>query len=137
MRALHPTKTVAWRQVVLLAALAEIRSRGSRWPGLLSGPLAVRATFYLAQPRSARRRALPHVKPDLDKLLRAVGDALTGTVYADDSQVVSIAAAKLYGEPPRAEIEVEAIPSTLPRFAPISRRASSRSGAARRSASPD
>jgi len=38
-----------------------------------------------------------HTKaPDVDKLSRSILDALTGIVYADDSQVVSIKAEKTY-----------------------------------------
>lgn len=35
-------------------------------------------------------------RPDLDKLVRSVGDALKGIAYADDSQVFQIAARKVY-----------------------------------------
>ncbi len=41
---------------------------------------------------------LPAVQPDLDKLVRASMDALTGVCYADDGQVVSIMAEKIYAE---------------------------------------
>lgn len=36
----------------------------------------------------------PTKKPDLDKTLRAIKDALTGIVYVDDSQVVVVTIAK-------------------------------------------
>jgi hypothetical protein len=36
------------------------------------------------------------VKPDLDKLVRAVGDALTGILYRDDAQIVSLNASKRF-----------------------------------------
>ena len=38
------------------------------------------------------------VKPDIDKLTRAVLDALTHHAYDDDCQVVSLNVVKLYGE---------------------------------------
>jgi Holliday junction resolvase RusA-like endonuclease len=38
----------------------------------------------------------PGVKPDLDKLVRAALDALTGVVFKDDALVVSLVAAKIY-----------------------------------------
>lgn len=38
-------------------------------------------------------------KPDLDKLVRAVLDALTGVLYVDDAQVVGFTAGKRYAEP--------------------------------------
>lgn len=44
--------------------------------------------------------ANPTTKPDLDKLVRAILDALTSAgVYADDSQVVAIATWKVYTAP--------------------------------------
>ena len=54
--------------------------------------------FYLERPKTVKRER-PSVKPDIDKLLRAIGDALTGTVVKDDSQIVSVSAKKEYGEP--------------------------------------
>jgi Holliday junction resolvase RusA-like endonuclease len=41
---------------------------------------------------------LPAVAPDLDKLVRAVSDALTGVCYHDDRQIVEIVASKIYGD---------------------------------------
>lgn len=41
-------------------------------------------------------REVPHSTPDLDKLIRAVMDALTGVLYLDDSQVYAIMAQKTY-----------------------------------------
>ena len=38
-------------------------------------------------------------RPDLDKLQRAVLDALTGVLFSDDGQVVQLAAVKQYGQP--------------------------------------
>ena len=44
-------------------------------------------------------RQLPSVSPDLDKLIRAVGDSLTDSgVVTDDSRIVRISARKLYAE---------------------------------------
>lgn len=37
-------------------------------------------------------------KPDLDKLIRCVKDALTGVAWRDDSQVCELEANKLYGQ---------------------------------------
>ena len=64
------------------------------------------ATFFLKRPkahvgaRGLRPRAplVPVVKPDLDKLIRALLDGLTGVAWVDDSQVVSITAQKEYAE---------------------------------------
>lgn len=52
--------------------------------------------FAFIKPKTVNRNR-PSVKPDLDKLIRAVLDALTGIAYTDDSQVVRILAQKSYG----------------------------------------
>jgi crossover junction endodeoxyribonuclease RusA len=47
------------------------------------------------------------IKPDLDKLIRCVKDALTREVWLDDSQVVTIGyASKVYGDKPGVSIVV-------------------------------
>ena len=56
--------------------------------------------------------ARPAKKPDVDKWARHTLDALTGVLYADDGQVVSLLCEKHYAEgdqPPRTEIEVSAL----------------------------
>ena len=66
--------------------------------------------FVLPRPPSvpAHRRIHPTVKPDVDKLVRAINDALTGILFPDDCQVVSIRVTKNYegGRRPGAYIEV-------------------------------
>ena len=44
------------------------------------------------------------VRPDIDKICRACGDAFTGVLYEDDAQVVSLVARKHYGTPERVEV---------------------------------
>ncbi len=55
----------------------------------------VRLKFFLRRPKTVKRID-PTTKPDLDKLVRAVLDPLTGVVYNDDCQVVDIHARKYY-----------------------------------------
>jgi len=79
-----------------------------------SDPVAMRMSFRMprpakhflpatkSRPEPELRADAPHWVPsgaDVDKLARAVLDALTGVVYVDDSQVVSIVAAKRYVAP--------------------------------------
>lgn len=60
-------------------------------------PVGVQLDFYFRRPKSAPRfRRSPIVRPDVDKLTRAVLDALTGVVFKDDSQVVGLHATKSY-----------------------------------------
>lgn len=63
------------------------------------GPLRVQVTFYLPKPRTVTRE-LPSVKPDLDKLQRALGDMLTiAEIIADDARIVTWHSSKRYGDP--------------------------------------
>ena len=39
---------------------------------------------------------MPVSKPDLDNMVKAVGDAMNGIAYSDDSQIVSLKARKVY-----------------------------------------
>ncbi len=74
----------------------------------LTGPLELTCYFTLPRPRGhAGRRGLrpsapgyPATRPDITKLLRAVEDAATGLLWADDAQIVTQSAAKRYGTRP-------------------------------------
>lgn len=48
----------------------------------------------------------PKTRPDLDNLIKSVMDGLNGIAYDDDKQVVMIEAEKVYGNPPRVEVEI-------------------------------
>jgi crossover junction endodeoxyribonuclease RusA len=78
----------------------------------LAGPVRVSASFFFIAPKSTRR-ATPHVRPDLDKLIRAVLDGLTmAGVFGDDGQVTEIIARKSYGARPGAMIRVAPAPAS-------------------------
>ena len=86
------------------------------------GAVALAMVFTMPRPKSHYRtgkfagelrlnQPIQHTaKPDLDKLIRCVLDALTGVAYIDDSQVAEIRTGKLYGERPGVEIGVERSP---------------------------
>jgi putative crossover junction endodeoxyribonuclease len=95
-----------WRDAVRRAAVEAMASRPP-----IDGPVYLVQVFALPRPKShygtgrnsgrVKRGApsRPPVRPDLDKLARAVGDALTGVCYHDDAQVVNLCAAKYYVAP--------------------------------------
>ena len=91
----------AWRTRVKRAAQEAAREAG--WEPRYDGPVVVNAVFMLRRPKSAKKRLMPHVKPDLDKLIRAVGDALAPYkqpgVLKDDSRIVTWHASKHYAIP--------------------------------------
>lgn len=99
----------AWRLAVKDAALKAAREAG--WEPRHDGPVRVTVTFYLPRPKSVpASRYWPHVKPDLDKLLRAIGDALAPYrqvgVLCEDSRIVEWTARKLYDDSPGAWVRV-------------------------------
>jgi crossover junction endodeoxyribonuclease RusA len=102
-----------WRQCVAEQA-QQVAAEGQ-----FLGPVAMFVRFSLPRPASLPRRVVAHVKaPDLDKLVRSVGDALTGVLYRDDAQVVELRARKVYagvGTAPQAEITVRDVTVLEPR----------------------
>lgn len=109
-----------WKQEVAGAAAERMNGSGE----LLDGPLEVRLIFHVARPKGhygtgknagkvkGSAPEFPAVKPDVDKLSRAVLDALSGVVYRDDAQIFRKAVAKLYGTPERVEIMVMPVGAT-------------------------
>lgn len=82
-----------WREQVQLAGRVAMKGREP-----FDGPLAVTAVFMMPRPKSQKGRWCA-VKPDLDKLLRGLGDGLSGIVVRDDARIVSWTARKEYGDP--------------------------------------
>lgn len=94
----------AWRQAVKIAAYEEYRRRGiipSSLPVFGPGvPVVIESLTFFVGPDQCRANGTdePLGTPDIDKLLRAVLDALGGAkgnhssarCFADDSQVVEI-----------------------------------------------
>lgn len=86
------------------AVVQELAAEGTR---MLDGPLQVDVTFYLPRPASApKARWAPDRKPDIDKLLRALLDPMSGVLIADDARIVRICADKRYDPTPRAQVGV-------------------------------
>lgn len=74
-----------------------------------TGPVRLMLAFGVQKPKSyPKTKELPATKkPDLDKMIRSVKDALKGVLYRDDSQVVELRATKAYSDTPGVKIEVE------------------------------
>ena len=77
--------------------------------GIIEEPVSIAVTFWFKRPKlhydskKLLRQQAPtfvtnRLKGDIDKLLRGLLDGLTGSAFADDSQVVSIVADKKYCE---------------------------------------
>lgn len=91
-------KLKVWRKAIAAACQNQVTEEHS----LLLGPVRVEVEFYMPRPASVsiKKRALPIVPPDLDKLLRGLLDGIgqSEVVWGDDSQVVQIDAVKLYAD---------------------------------------
>ena len=71
-------------------------------------PLSVRAVFVLVKPPSVpKKRSYPVTRPDADNYQKLLMDACTGFLWTDDSQVCDLQVSKVYGSPPRIELEVK------------------------------
>jgi Holliday junction resolvase RusA-like endonuclease len=91
----NSSKHKRWRNAVVFAALNLITDD---WKPI-DEPVELSVIFYLPRPKTVQGRLLPSVMPDLDKLIRAVADSLTDAgIYADDSRIVRISAAKVYAD---------------------------------------
>ncbi len=105
----NSSKHKKWRNAVVFAALDLI---GDRWTPI-DEPVELTVIFYLPRPKSVLTRSFPAVMPDLDKLIRAVGDSLTDAgIIRDDSRIITITARKLYADDrgPGAVIRVNTLP---------------------------
>lgn len=79
----------------------------------LQGALECKCKFYFEPPKSmSKKRASAMVgswcmvKKDTDNLIKSVTDSISGIVYVDDKQIVSLQGEKRYGYPARAEVEI-------------------------------
>jgi crossover junction endodeoxyribonuclease RusA len=117
----YPPAVWDWRHQVQQVAADAIKSED----GPILGPVELRLGFDLPRLLShygtgrnagalkASAPLYPTVTPDLDKLVRAVCDALTDAgVWRDDSQVAVLAAAKRYGEHPGVMIHLDELENT-------------------------
>lgn len=88
-----PRRTLEWEGIVRWHAVkARVRP--------IPGPVRIVTRFY----RATARRC------DIDNLSKSVWDALTGTAWEDDSQIVSVVATKAVDrKSPRVEVEIEAL----------------------------
>ena len=90
-------KLKPWRKAVADAVFRAFVATGDERQ--FTEPVVVWATFFLPRPKSVKR-LLPSVAPDLDKLCRALGDALSidSNVLADDALIVKWHASKVYAD---------------------------------------
>lgn len=105
----------SWMQQIKSTAIQVWSEDHSRYS---DRPFKVDITFRLDRPKTHYRSGrfsdtlkdsapeYPVVRPDLDKLTRAVNDALTKIVFKDDSQVVDMHVRKIYGFPEGIKVRI-------------------------------
>ena len=100
-------KLPGWRDTCLMACTVAAKEHDAP----ILGPVTLYLTFHMPRPKSVSRR-YPNSAPDLDKLVRGVGDALQESgVLANDGQIVSLKAHKIYAaETGDAGVEIEIYP---------------------------
>lgn len=92
------------------------RAAGS--PYLGETPIALTVELYEQRPAThfttkgdlsaeGRRKKYPARKPDLDNVLKLIGDALNGCMWRDDAQIVTVHVARVWGERDRAVVTAE------------------------------
>lgn len=95
-----------WRQELATMAMLAV-SENNAHP-VTSEAVHVKCIFYFQKPKSTKKSVVQKLtKPDLDKLIRAALDGMTGICYRDDSQVVGVEAYKLFADYPHTHITVE------------------------------
>ena len=106
-------KQKPWASAITLTAI----ERGVKWWTLY--PVKVDLVFAMPRLKShfgtgknatsiKPNAPLEHTsKPDLDKLIRCVMDALTGVAWHDDSQVFEVHAKKIYSSNPGVQITLD------------------------------
>jgi Holliday junction resolvase RusA-like endonuclease len=95
-----------WRHAIATEARRWARLHPAHQP--FDVPVSIAIVFALPRPQNERRARYHSRKPDLDKLTRAVFDALRGIVYLDDSRISALHALKTYANgTPFASIRIE------------------------------
>lgn len=102
--------TKNWQRLIAATAQRYVSEK------IYDGAVSLEVEFYFMRPASVseKKRPFPTVKPDLDKLVRSVGDALKGVIYTEDARIVRLIASKDYGDRPQVVIRVSGVGEEIP-----------------------
>jgi Holliday junction resolvase RusA-like endonuclease len=110
-----PKKTKAYEnQVALLASLAMKKANVD----LMHGPVRMDIIVGMKIPKSFSKKKVKQieeygmyniVRPDIDNILKAIGDGLNNIVYKDDSQICEGSFKKIYSKEPQVWVEIQEI----------------------------
>lgn len=109
-----PAKSRIYEGTGAIQAANQYRQQGGTNP--IGGPVSLTVNEYRRIPPSWSKGKRddaslglikPTGRPDIDNTVKAAMDILTKAgIWGDDAQVISLSANKLYGNPPRLEIDV-------------------------------
>jgi len=85
-----PVECRNWKDYIKVLARAALKKPFAR-----EVPLYAEIKVYLRRPISSKR-PYPSVRPDLTNYIKGIEDALSGLVYYDDGQIISMNISKLY-----------------------------------------
>lgn len=112
VRTVTPEKTVLYENLIKGSYLIKYKKRMFDQ----DQPLIVMIEAVFEPPRSAskkkqqemiEKKLFPTKKPDSDNIAKVVLDAMNGTVYPDDKQVIGLIVQKVYGKVACVNVIVE------------------------------
>ena len=112
-RIFTPSKTLNYEKQVKASYESEYPC-GMAFP---DEPIEMVINIYVAVPKSYSKKRKDHMicfefparRPDVDNQLKSIADALNGTAYTDDSQIVSVTVHKFWSEESKAEITIREV----------------------------
>lgn len=118
VRLFTPAKTANYEARIAIAAQ---QARGNQPP--LTGPvhLHIKASMPIPESWTKRKReealagrSWPLTKPDLDNILKSIGDGCNGVLWVDDKQITSVTMSKSYSTTPAVVVMVLPVPWDAP-----------------------
>ena len=73
-----------------------------------TGPLRLDLILWFKKPKTSKNE-FPIVKPDLDNVLKLVGDALNEILWNDDSQIIEVVVSKFYASEASIDLKLYAL----------------------------
>lgn len=113
VKAYDPEKSRNYKAFVKCIAMDAMHAHNGLQP--LETPINVNIKAFIGIPASKSKKfkaaALegvqrPTKKPDCDNIAKIILDALSGIVYKDDKQIVSLLVEKFYADNPRVEVKI-------------------------------
>ena len=110
VRMFTPQKTLAYESLVAHVGAVAMSGRA-----LLEGAVELRMFIEVQIPASWSKKKqaqalageiLPTTKPDVDNVIKAIGDGLNGVVWKDDVQITDVITRKRYAEKPQVRVMV-------------------------------